>query len=65
MEDQTQTTRKDHFDEIQYDAKYMFGVNQYSRKSKNKFIKHNRHTLSRVNKFVKELMTIDIKIVHT
>ena len=65
MDDETNKTRADHFREVENDTKYMFGMNEYTRKSEGKRVKEKRHTLSRVNKFIKELLTVDVKINHT
>lgn len=43
----------------------MFGVNEYARKAQGRKVKEKRHTLSQVNKFIKELLTVEIRIDHT
>lgn len=40
----------------------MFGVREYSKKAENKRVKDKRVKLSRVSKYVKELLRVDVKI---
>jgi hypothetical protein len=39
MDDETNKTRADHFREVENDTKYMFGMNEYTRKAEGKRVK--------------------------
>lgn len=42
----------------------MFGMSEYEKKASGKKVKEKRLKLSRVSKYIKELLNLDIRINH-
>ena len=62
MDDDQLKIRDDHFNEIKSDHKYMFLINECKKKGENNSVKDKREVLGKVNKFIKKLLKVEIKI---